>query len=67
MPEITTVAMTGRRKTVRMWSTLIAMTTGVIDTLWTMDDLYDAVMERDNEGKRRERYERLMAKLTGEK
>lgn len=41
------------------------MAAGVSDTLWTMDDLYDSVMERENEAQQRERYDRLIAKLAG--
>lgn len=40
-----------------------AMAAGVVDTLWTMDTLYDAVMDQEKSRKKRERYNRLIAKL----
>ena len=42
-----------------------AMTADIIDTLWNIDDLYDAVMEMEDQRVRTERYERLMRKLRG--
>jgi hypothetical protein len=41
-----------------------AMAAGVLDTLWTMETLYDAVIDQENERKKRVRYDRLIAKLT---
>ena len=43
-----------------------AMAAGVVDTLWTLEDLYDAVMGLEERQKRAERYERLMRRLRGE-
>lgn len=40
-----------------------AMAAGVVDTLWDMDHLYDAVMEMEERRVRVERYERLMNRL----
>lgn len=43
-----------------------AMMAGVVDTLWSLDDLYDAVTELQEQRKRAERYERLMRKIRSE-
>lgn len=40
-----------------------AMAAGVVDTLWTMENLFDEVMQYDELLKRQARYERLMARL----
>jgi hypothetical protein len=39
----------------------------VVDTLWTMETHYDAVVGHENERKKRARYDRLIAKLTSAK
>lgn len=52
-----------REKKCRKLRPAPAMAAGVSDALWTMDDLYDSVMERENEAQQRERYDRLIAKL----
>ena len=43
-----------------------AMQAGLVDTLWSLEDLYDAVMRHQAEKKRAERYSRLLAKLRSE-
>jgi hypothetical protein len=37
------------------------MAAGVVDTLWTMESLYDAFMGQEKERKKRARYNRLIA------
>jgi hypothetical protein len=39
------------------------MAAGVVDTLWTMETLYDVVTHQEKERTKRERYDRLIAKL----
>jgi hypothetical protein len=40
-----------------------AMMAGLVDTLWTIGDLYDAVMKQQAEKKHRARVEKLLKKL----
>jgi IS1 family transposase len=40
-----------------------AMQAGLVDTLWTIDDLYDAVMKQQAEKKHRAKIDRLLKKL----
>jgi hypothetical protein len=40
-----------------------AMQAGLVDTLWTIEDLYDAVMKQQAEKKRAARYAKLLNKL----
>lgn len=40
-----------------------AMMAGLVDKLWTIDDLYDAVMQQQAEKKRAERYAKLIDRL----
>ena len=39
------------------------MECGLVDRLWTLEDLYDAVTEHDRERKSMEKYKRLAARL----
>jgi len=39
------------------------MMAGLVDTLWTVDELYDAVMKQQAEKKQAERYAKLLNKL----
>jgi hypothetical protein len=43
------------------------MAAGVVDTLWTMETLYDAVMGQEKERKKKARYDRLITKLMQER
>ena len=40
-----------------------AMMAGIESTLWSMEDLYEAVMEIETRRKQEEKYARLMEKL----
>ena len=40
-----------------------AMQGGLVDRLWTLEDLYDAVMEHDRNRKSMEKYRKLAEKL----
>jgi hypothetical protein len=40
-----------------------AMMAGLVDTLWSIEDLYDAVMKQQAEKKRTERYAKLIDRL----
>lgn len=40
-----------------------AMAAGVVDTLWTWDTFYDAVMEQEQQRKRREGVERMLRRM----
>lgn len=40
-----------------------AMQAGLTQTLWSMDDLYEQVMQLEEQRKRDEKYRRLMEKL----
>ena len=39
------------------------MMAGLTDTLWTIENLYDAVMQEQADKKRAERYQRLIERL----
>jgi len=43
-----------------------AMLAGLVNTLWTIEHLYDAVMKQQAEKKRAERYSKLLKKLRSE-
>jgi hypothetical protein len=43
-----------------------AMMAGLVDTLWTIEDLYDAVMQQQADKKHAARVARLIAKLRGD-